>query len=472
MLAKILRNEWRLLFREKTLWVAALLLMLFAGYAIFNGTVWVDQRNETVAKYLEEAEAALAEQRAEVAKIQASAVTESEAPNAGQPNRAFYEATLPPGPLAALTIGQSDIYPYRSSISTWRRQDNLFRNYQIDSPFGLLAGKFDFTFVAIYLLPLLIIALSYNFLSGEKENGTLAMALSQPLSAGKLVFGKVLARLILLTGLMIALGVFGWLFSGIDTGAPGLMSRFILWLAVVGVYVWFWFALSALVSAFGRSSEANATILMSAWLLLVLVIPALLNLFIQEISPVPSRMEYISAIRAAENDAQRKSSELLAQFYHEHPELVAEEKRSDFVATYYTVQREVESDLIPVTRDYEQRLARQQGLVNTFRFLSPAVMVQETLNDLAGSSLLRQQNYVEQLRSYLTEWKDFLAPKIFRKQRLTISDYDALPRFRFQEETLSAIVARALPAAGGLLILTVAILAWTAAKLHRYRVVK
>lgn len=470
MLWQILKNEWRMLSRDKTLGLMTLILAACTAYALFNGISWCEKRAATVQQYIDEAEKALAEQRQLVAEIETNGKTLQELPNAGLPQRASYVAALPPGPLSAFAIGQADLYPYQATISIWGRQDNLFRNYQIDSPMSLLAGKFDFSFVIIYLLPLLIIGISFHLLSAEKESGTLAMALSQPLPLARLISGKVLLRLTLVTGAVLALGIIGGLVSGIASAAGDATARFILWLIFAGFYAWFWFALSALVNAFGKSSEANATILVCAWLLLVLIVPAVLNLAINQASPVPSRFEYVSAMRAAENAAQLKSSELLSEYYHDHPELVTEEKRSDFIARYFATQRNVENTVMPVTRDYEARLAHQQGLVRSLRFISPAVMLQEAFNDIAGSGMARQQEYIRQVRPNLTDWQTFLSPKLFRKEQLTTADFDALPRFGFREESLSSVAARVWPAFFGLAVPTMLFWVWGIIRLKRYHV--
>ncbi|MCG8605500.1 DUF3526 domain-containing protein, partial [bacterium] len=227
-----------------------------------------------------------------------------------------------------------------------------------------------------------------------------------------------------------------------------------------------------LVNAFGKRSEANAAILTCMWLLLVLVVPAAMHLSINQTSPVPSRLEYVSAMRAAENDAQLKSSELLSKYYHDHPELVAEERRSDFIARYFTMQRDVENTVMPVALDYEKRLALQQKLVGSSRFFSPAVILQEAFNDIAGSGIARQQDYVRQVRGNLAEWQAMLSPKLFRNERLSTSDYDALPRFSFQEESLSSTFSRILPGFVGLLIPTALFLIWSSLKLRRFRLAR
>ena len=45
-----------------------------------------------------------------------------------------------------------------------------------------MVGRFDLAFVTVYLLPLLVLALSYNVLSEEREQGTLARTLAPTLS--------------------------------------------------------------------------------------------------------------------------------------------------------------------------------------------------------------------------------------------------------------------------------------------------
>lgn len=95
---------------------------------------------------------------------------------------------LPPGLLAPLAIGQSDLLPYYFKVSTDSRETIMASN-EIENPNRLLAGRFDLALVLIFLYPLLILALTYNMLSVEQEQGTLALVLSQPVSLATLVTG-------------------------------------------------------------------------------------------------------------------------------------------------------------------------------------------------------------------------------------------------------------------------------------------
>ena len=80
------------------------------------------------------------------------------------------------------------------------------------------------------------------------------------------------------------------------------------------LYALFWFALAAWVNSLRRSSAWNATVLVGAWLVLVVVLPAAVNIAAGMLHPLPSRVEMITAQRDASNDAVNRRSELLARY--------------------------------------------------------------------------------------------------------------------------------------------------------------
>ena len=88
-------------------------------------------------------------------------------------------ALLPPGPLAVLAVGQRDVWPTAVRVSS--RLDPLRDRYDtLESPRALALGHLDLVFVLVHLLPLLIFALGYDLVSGERERGTLPLLLVSP----------------------------------------------------------------------------------------------------------------------------------------------------------------------------------------------------------------------------------------------------------------------------------------------------
>ena len=187
----------------------------------------------------------------------------------------------------------------------------------MESPLNLMVGRFDLAFVVIYLLPLLVLALSFNVLSEEREQGTLALTLSQPVSARGVVAAKLAFRALLAVGMVLGVSLVGLLVTG-GFGAPG---RILLWCAAVVAYALFWFVLAAWVNGLRRSSAWNATVLVGAWLVLVVVLPAAINIAAGLLHPLPSRVQMITAQREASNEAVNRRSELLARYLEDHPEM-------------------------------------------------------------------------------------------------------------------------------------------------------
>jgi ABC-2 type transport system permease protein len=470
----ILRHEWRNLLADRTLGWAALLFLLIVGYAVWNGSTWARGIRREAAEARAAYDQRIAELRAELRKPPAAKPD----PFAPDPRAARtvgsvrQEVFLPPTPVAALSVGQADILPGRVSVSVWTPRRMLTRNYEVQNPLNLLAGRFDLAFAVVFLFPLLILALSFNMLSGERDQGTLALLLSQPVGLGTFVWGKVASRFLVVITLGLGLSILGVMLAGGGSGRADAWPRLFFWTAVVVLYGAFWFSLAVLVSAFGWSSPANAVALASAWLFLVIVVPSLVGLAASTVHPVPSRALLVHAMRQASNEADRKGAKLMEKYFQDHPELVQGGRPdfTDFTTRYLTMEADVDAAVAPVLEQYDRALRAQQGFVSRLRALSPAIAAQEALNDVAGTGPARHRLFLDQAWAFTVATKDFFVPRIFRKQGLEESDYDALPRFAFEEETMGAVARRVLPSAAWILAPTLILAALGRAALRRYPV--
>jgi ABC-2 type transport system permease protein len=211
----------------------------------------------------------------------------------------------------------------------------------------------------------------------------------------------------------------------------------------VAAYGLVWFALAVLVASFGRPSATNAIVLASTWLALVMLVPSLLDLGASTAYPVPSRVEMIQAMRAASDDANQQGAALLARYYDDHPELAvdsADRAMNDFYAIRVAVTADVESRVRPVLERFERQLQAQRRVVSRLRVLSPAIPMQDALNDLAGTSVARHQHFVGQVAQFHAGWRSHFVPMILRRSQL--SGYATLPRFAYTDEPMSDVLAR------------------------------
>jgi ABC-2 type transport system permease protein len=457
-LTRIIKHEWKILVADRTLWVVAPLFALLIGYGVYNGSSWMRFQDATLEAAKQEERERFARAKAEVTSIEqgaqpASAFSNPRLPSVAASRTGPRYALAPPAPLAALAVGQSDLYPYYFKVTSQSKQ-TFTANDEIENPTNLLAGRFDLAFVIIYLYPLLILALSYNLISAEREQGTLAMLMSQPVGLRTFASGKIGLRALVVLALAAEFSLAAFLLSGAGLSADGVWLRLLLWMAVVGAYGAFWFALALLVNAFGRNSATNAMALAGMWLALALILPALLNIAVTTIYPVPSRVEMIQATRRASAEATAKGSQLLAKYYEDHPELTAggQADPNDFYTRSIAVQDETERLIQPVIDHFDRQVTGQQSLLDRFRFLSPAVVAQSALNDIAGTGAARYRHFLGLVDAFHQSWRAHFTPRIVQKALLVADDYDRFPAFMFREEPAGAVAGRAMIGLIGLLI--------------------
>ena len=474
MLFRVVCNEWRGLAADRTLWAVTIVLAAVMLFAASNGARWSALQQERHGRLVAEESERLEETRAELLRIAGGGSSRSrfyDPRNPAQVGQSFAAgyALLSPAPLAPLSVGQSDLFPAHYKI-TLESREALFAGDELDNPTNLLAGSFDVAFVIVFLYPLLILALGYNLLSGEKESGTLALTLAQPISLTRLAAAKILARGSVVLGLTAALTLVAAVAAGVDLGAPGAFLSLATYFGVTAVYGLFWFSLALLVNAFGRPSATNAVILAGAWLTLALIVPSATALVAATLYPVPSRVEMIQAVRVAGREASERGSQLLGAYFADHPELAPEGDvdPGDYYSRKFVVEDEVSRQIAPLTDRLEAQIRGQQSVVEKFRFLSPAVLAQQALNDLSGTGYARFNHFRSEVGRFADEWKAHFLPQIFRKTVFTAEALGELPRFSNRSEGSGAMAQRVGGAVLMIALSVVLLLAAGSRALRRY----
>lgn len=489
MYSLIIGHETRALAKTPALfWILLVLLaaMAFGAWTASN-TLGRIERGAAEAAAFEEA--ARAKMRADLAKYEAEVKAAggqmefaaiNHAPGAGPPQgtnagavgseTASY-AVLPATGLAALSIGQSDINLSYLPVSM-RTIVDVTKDNEIDNPVNLRAGAFDVAFVVIFLLPIFILAISYDLLSSEKERGTLAMVLAHPITLQKLMASKMISRLGVILAVVAAFGLGAVLAVGRDLDQAETWVRFGLWLGATLLYALFWFALAVLVNALGRSSATNGIILAGSWLVFVVIVPTLVSIVATTLYPAPSRLDFIVAARGAQTAAEFERMQALDQYYYDHLELVpdGEARANDFLTLALANGAAVEKAVMPLFATFRRQLARQDGAVARFQALSPAIMLQRAFNDISGTGSDRYAHFLDQVQAYHRQWNEFFTGRFLKREPLTTADYDRFPRFSYVEEPFGAVLGRLAGTLVGLAAIVAALMALAFTALRRYRV--
>ena len=429
------KYEWVSVWRDR--WVVVLSLLFFGllFFAIRNGQEKVLERQASIAKARGELRQAESKRKGEIDSVARGLKQYGEAwrnprllSTYGQ--RMGKVVAMDAQPLAFVATGQSDLFTHYAKPKLYGEAYSLGFS-ELANPVQLLFGSFDLAFVCVYLLPLLVLAFSYNLLSSERESGSLRLTLSQPVSLFSWLVAKLALRYVVVVGLITATLLIVLALQGIA------LSTGVFWLLLlISIYVLFWFAVSFLVSLLGWSSGQNAIVLVSVWVVLVLLVPSIVSQLANAVYPVPSRINMIHNYRVAEADAEKRASEILTSYYRDHPELVQQDSNQanqyQFWLKYFASVDVLKKAVQPVLDEYDGALAQQQEWVDRFKVLSPAILFQAGLNDLAGTSTAHYTDFRHQVLEFNETWRKYFIPRMFANELLQASDLDQLPEPRFQ----------------------------------------
>lgn len=432
-----------------------LVAVLLAGW---GGGLWRDAQRESVEAYETAAAAELATWRETLADIEAG--RREAGPFDANPMSIAFPAALPPSSLADFAIGHAELQPATGEISPWRNAATIFQKYQFDNPTTLAIGRFDLSLVIVMLLPVLMIAVSFDVIARERTQGTLALIMSHPVTLSRLAWTRLLLRNAALWAVALG-GMLIVLFMN-DAGGDRY-ARFALWLVTSFAYAIFWLALIACCVAAFRSLTGTAAALVSGWLLLVLALPAAVETVAEAAFPTPSRLAYLSEIRQAQADTNRSLDRLTDNFLMDHPELsVGDEGMPAYMRATFLANEISRQNSLPIVQGYEEARSGRARTLAWAQLLSPAIATQRALNLIAGGDLDRQHRFQTQAGDALSSLAAAIGPSIVSRNRLSLEEFDSLAPFRFHGRTVAELVAMlawpvlvVLAVSGGLTVLAV-----------------
>jgi ABC-2 type transport system permease protein len=332
----------------------------------------------------------------------------------------------------ALAIGQSSLQHSDHELTTssefWFSA--LRKAERMDNPTTLIYGFFDAAFVLVWLLPLVIIVLTYNMFSAEREQGTIKMLLVQGLTVKSLLLTRTLFRFAVIVIFTILVVLVALLFLQEQAALNGLVY-FVLFTVL---YTLLWHAVSLVINLFNRSSNYNAGILFTIWIAGVLVLPALINVLVTNIKPIPGKVILINEVREKLTENDQKNSEILDQFYTDHPEFIIKDSAKLmplFMYKYMIKEMTTSEQLQPIMDDYKEKLELQSKTVNMLATVIPSMAYQEALEEISGNSLSQYLAFQRFADHESRSWRNYFHPISLANSYLTIDEFKSLPHSSF-----------------------------------------
>lgn len=330
-------------------------------------------------------------------------------------------------PLSILSVGQNDIY---TPLISGHFNRDIFKNefVEFQNPEKLLVGNLDVSFFLLFLFPLLLLALTYNIQSADKEAGVTPLLNVQAASVNAIVWWRLLFRWLLALFPVIIIAIVSFVQLYVLPNFSGV--SFLQWWGVGLLYFLFWLLLVALVLRFHFSSLINAIALAGIWVLLLIAIPGLLNTWFNYKYPSTNKTE-IAEYRDYDFKAWDKPlaehKKFLFGLYPQMQKNGTVLDTSDIISFSYSMQVfNREKELYNQIATQKNRLAAAEE--KSF-WINPVGGVMRSLATISQTGLQQQQQFEQAAMDYRLKKLKHIYENNLIQPHFTKKDFKAMPKF-------------------------------------------
>ena len=400
------------------------------------------------------------------------------------------QALAPPNNWSTITDGALRVYRRPQTLSTLVKgvedaagrasythlpEVSLSESKHESNPLTSVFGAFDLMFIVKMVLSLFAILLMHDVICGEKEKGTLKLALSNSVPRDRLLLGKAVGGYIslcvpLVFPLLISL-IYLSLHTGIDFSGEDWQRIGFIFLMFL-LYLTVFFCLGLLVSSLTARSSTSLLILLSVWCVWGIILPKASVIIAGHLRSIPTANEIYTRKTAfvtqlnqeyVQNAAQ-KGAELGAKLWlkfnitsTDSPEYQEYLKELDELIQKVTKELykeragKIAENTSRIDRDFQREKDAQVALAKNLSRVSPASALTFSATALAQTGIDEYNRFLKATQEYkpvISNWVN-TDPGI-RNERgaLKVIDSDALaamPRLTVESERLSRTFVRILP---------------------------
>ena len=300
----------------------------------------------------------------------------------------------------------------------------------VKNEFAQIFSFFDLSSVVVVIFTILIILLSYDSVSGEKEDGVLSLVLSNSVARYKFLLGKYIGGLVsILVPLTFCfiVAVLIVLFSkGVEVNSEFFYSMFLLYLFSI-LYLSSVLLIGLFVSSKTKTSFNSLLFLLAFYLITVFLLPVTVRSYAER-TKIRKAKNYENSV----NELIREKNKETRKAYVGVPvrrswasmssrgnkvifKRINPEETIEFYKRYYSLREKIREDYAIEAYELKRKDFRLKenirNLQNVFLAFLPPSNFERTAELTAGTGLDTQNRFVQQLTLYWHQYVRYLHEK-------------------------------------------------------------
>lgn len=315
-----------------------------------------------------------------------------------------------PANISAISIGQSDVNPLLQAV-TIRGLEGQKYDTDFENPSLLMSGNLDLGFVIIYLFPLVLIAMTFNLYSEEKELGTWRILAAQTSRKALFLLKKLVVRILFVFGVLFFL----MFLASVTLQIPLEQNFWAIFLQSV-LYLLFWSALCFWIISLQKNSNFNALTLISIWVVLTILFPALVNNYVINTYQVPEALDAMVEQRDGYHEKwDLEKAATMVSFLEAYPQFSKYDVPEDEFSWiwYYGMQHMGDLTAKETSEEMTEKIMLRNTVSEKIALFVPTMHAQLSFNTLAGTDMLNHLDFLIALTEFHEKLRLGFYPKIF-----------------------------------------------------------
>ncbi len=291
-----------------------------------------------------------------------------------------------PSVLFPLGIGQSEQYGFYKKTTRWSSTYDSDMVEEISNYERLINGNIDFSFLIIFLLPILIIILTYNINGLEKDLKFHKLIAVQNRKTNYWILNRLLFYLFLILFSVNVLILSVGLFNDLSYNIESILKIIVLSnLYIISFSIIFYFLNNS-----AKNSRSVAFKMISVWLVFCVIMPGSVHQYASFKYPVNYMTDFLDVNRKQTYEVFKLDDiDLYDVLIEMHPELMGTTKSKDTILDNQLIRRSISTIInqmnISAANQIEIQNANKNNLIRSSYFFNPVSFVQNLWNSYTAT---------------------------------------------------------------------------------------
>ena len=330
-----------------------------------------------------------------------------------------------PSPMIVFSTGQAEQYGYYKKVTNW---STIFDNdlaKEIANPERLALGTLDFSFVLLFLTPILLIILLFNIGGLEKDNGFDKLIYLNDISKKSWLITRFSYYFLVLFTLICFLLIPYAVLSGVFTNE--LMSFFTL-MVLIFLYIFLWVSIFYFINYWGKGSVDQAIKMISIWVALSIIMPGLFHQITSIKFSTNYMIDYLDVARDQRYEIFDMSTDTLQnELLESFPVLKSSVYAQDTTINKGIINRSISGLVNILNKKASGKIEKESELKNNFvrstLLLNPIMYFQNKINEVSKADYYAYKLYRENIQNSIDKKIELILRDTWNKEEVDKERY-------------------------------------------------